>query len=76
MTDSPFRMHLSVDVTKDDGMFVGVVKELPIVIQAQNKTRLKTQVKEAIHLYALHHTSELVDKLQIKLEPKVGQTQV
>ena len=60
------QMTTTTNVKKCDGAYVGTMKELPIVVQADNMDELKREIVSTFALYVEHHQDELAKNMLVK----------
>ena len=62
-----FNLATTIDVKECNGAYVGIVKELPIVVQANSIDELKEKISGAFALYIHHHQDEFTASMEIKV---------
>jgi len=58
---------LDIEIKPSDLGFVGVVKELPIVVESPTEQQLETDVKNALATHFLHSPKALNQLISVKI---------
>ena len=61
-----FEIAITAKVKKCDNVYIGTVKELPIIVQADSMNKLKENVSGALAVYIQHHQDEFAESIQVK----------
>ncbi|MDE0089741.1 MAG: hypothetical protein OXP12_00005 [Thaumarchaeota archaeon] len=61
-----FTITTTINVKKHDDMYVGIFKELPIVVQGDNIDDFKEKITEALVVYMQHHQDEFIKHIPMK----------
>ena len=65
-TMTKLKMTTTINVKECDGAYVGTMKELPIVVQADSMEELKKELTSTFVLYIQYHQDEFAKNILVK----------